>query len=291
MESHEGASPSPRSPDPTKEAPAASAESPSPAADPPTLPLESPEALEARLRAMAASQDPTQLQNLARILGDPSVLERLDPPVEGYRPMGRLLAVFDVLIAHPSPHTEALGQALLRDEDFAFVPQRLPPVYRTLAAVVPTSEANAAIFRVAVGQGLHQTLAPNLAANASPRALEVLAEILRDPSLTVDDRIEVAHRALLPHRTTPALLERCQAVLDAGTEPQVELAILEALFDHQPRRWFGVAATPPVPPEWATLSPKGREILVRIGRTALRRKDLPAELARAIRTTLSEVTP
>src|SRR5690606_10485646 len=258
-------------------------------AEAPEVPLETPEALEADLRRMAASEDPVELLALEQLLGDPKVLERLDPSVEGYRPMGRLLAVLDVLVEHPSPYTEALGQALLRDEVFVSVPQRTLPLYRVLAAVVPTSEANAAIFRAASAQGLHQTLAPNLAANGSPRALEVLADILRDPNLAIEERVEVAHRALVPHRTSTALLEMCTALLDAGAEPLIELAVIESVFHDEARRWFGVAASVPVPPAWETLSPRGRQLIVGLGQTALRRRDLTPELRAAIGHALAEV--
>jgi len=277
-----------------RETPNVSTDSPPPETDPASAQQgapgnETPEALEATLRTMAASGDPVELAKLEQRLGDPAVLERLDPPVDGYRPMRRLLAVFDTLAAHPSQGTEALGQALLRDEDFVSVPQRLPPLYRALAAVVPTSEATAATFRAAITAGFHQTLAPNLAANASPRALEVLADLVRDANLAIEDRVEAVHRALLPNRTTPAVLDMCAALLRSNAEPQIQLAVIESLFDDQPRRWFGMVADPPRPPAWSTLPPRGREVLVDLGKTALRRKDLPDELRGAIKNTLAEV--
>jgi hypothetical protein len=99
------------------------------------------------------------------------------------------------------------------------VPERLNPLLNAIAAVRPSSTNAAAIFRETSHSGYVAVNGPLLARNASPNALAVLEAPLSDESLDVDERVEVAHRSLLPVRTNSAVVEMCTRVIGVVWSP------------------------------------------------------------------------
>ena len=132
---------------------------------------------------------------------------------------------------------------------------------------------------------------PLLAVNASTRALELLSEMLSDDKSDVAQRVSIAHWSLLPTRVDLGVVQMSAGVLqNHALSHDVRMAILESLYDYQPRRWFGVANAQPAMPAWSSASRTTRDALQSLGKTALSRSDLPAELRTAILKTLAELT-
>jgi hypothetical protein len=184
----------------------------------------------------------------------------------------------------------ALCVSLARNREFVSIPERLNPLLNALAAVQPMSKEGAAIFRESSHSGYFAVNGPLLARNASPPALAVLEELMSDESLDPQDRVDVARRSLLPVRTSAAVVELCARVtasrLVAGP---VRLAIVETLFDYQPRQWFGVAMNQPAPPPWSSATEPARTALKSLGKQLLGRSDVPANLHAEIRKTLAQL--
>jgi hypothetical protein len=249
-----------------------------------------PARLEAAAISIASSQDAGAVAALAKRLGEQSFLRRLDPPHGSEFSVVRLGRIFEVLTEHPSPAVESLCISLARDPDFRAVPARLNFLLTALAAVRPMSEPAANIFRETGRSGYLEVNGPLLAGNASPRALEVLGQLLGDESLDPAQRVSVAQWALLPARADGGVVSMCGRLLaKGGLSHQVEVAILESLYDYQPRRWYGTRTGQPRPPSWESVPPQTRELLESLAETALSRPDLPLELRRAIQNTLLEL--
>jgi hypothetical protein len=249
-----------------------------------------PSRLEAAAVAVARSGDVEAIHKLATHLGTRSFLRRLDPGKGDESDIDRLLHVFAALTEHPNAATEALCISLAHNAEFVSLPERLNPLLNALGAVRPTSQEGVAIFRETSHSDYFGVNGPVLARNASPRALAVLEELMSDQSIDSEDRVDVAHRSLLPVRTNPAVVEMC-ARLTASTlvESRVRMAIVETLFDYQARRWFGVAMNQPVPPPWSSATEAGRNALTSLGKQLLSQPDVPANLRAQIQKTLTEL--
>jgi hypothetical protein len=249
-----------------------------------------PARLEAAAISIASSQDAADIAGLAKRFGDPGFLRRLDPPrVSGFSVV-HLGRVFEALAEHPSPAVESLCISLAQDRDFTAVPARLNYLLNALAAVRPLSEAAANVFRTTGRAGYVEVNGPLLARNASPRAIEVLGELLGDESLDAAQRVSMAHWALLPARINAGVVAMCARLLaKRGVSHKVEIAILESLYDYQPRQWFGVNLGQPQPPSWQSAPAATREQLRSLGTTALAWPDLPVETRQAIQNTLLEL--
>jgi hypothetical protein len=249
-----------------------------------------PARLEAASVAVASSGNAQAIQKLAARLGTRSFLRRLDPGKKGQPDMDRLLRVFAALAEHPSAATEELCVGLARNAEFLSLPGRLNLLLNALAAVRPTSSGAAAIFRESSHSGYLAVNGPLLARNASPLALVVLEELLSDEAPAVEDRVDVAHRSLLPERTNPAVVEMSARVaVSRVVASRVRIAIAESLFDYQPAQWFGVAMHQPVPPPWSSADQTARTKLKSLGQQLLAQPDAPANLRAAIQKTLAQL--
>jgi hypothetical protein len=249
-----------------------------------------PARLEAASVAVASSDNPQAIQKLAVHLGTRSFLRRLDPDKKGQSDMDRLMRVFAVLAEHPSAATEELCVGLARNTEFLSLPARLNLLLNALAAVRPISSRAAAIFRETSHSGFFAVNGPLLARNASPLALAVLEELMSDDTLDIRDRVDVAHRSLLPMRTNAAVVDM-SARLTASrvVASPVRMAIAESLFDYQPAQWFAVAMHQPTPPPWSSADQTARSALTSLGKRLLSEPDIPANLRGAIQKTLTQL--
>jgi hypothetical protein len=244
-----------------------------------------PDRMEAASVAIAASTDAAAMADLARHLSQRGYLQRLDPG-SGVTRLGH---VFRTLAEHPSPSAESLCIVAAGSAEFNEVPARMNFLLNALAAVRPMSEPAAKIFRSSSRSGFLEVDGPLLAANASPRALGVLAELLRDESIDAAQRVSIAHWGLLPNRTNPDVVAMCDRVLSAGVSRDVEIAILESLYDYQPRQWFSLRAGQPSPPSWNTASPAARDALRSLAASRVGRSDLPPALRAAMENSLAQM--
>jgi len=249
-----------------------------------------PARIEAAAVAIAGSGDAEAIQNLATHLGRSSFLRRLDPGQNGESDIDHLLQIFRALADRPNAATEALCVALARNAKFTSMPERLNLLLNSLAAVRPMSNEAAAIFRETSRSEYLGVNGPLLARNASPVALKVLEELFSDESLETEQRVDMAHRSLVPVRTNPAVVTMCaRMTVPHVISIKVRTAIAETLFDYQPRQWFGVAMNQPTPPDWKSASASTLSALRTLGRTLLSQPDIPANLRNAITNTLDQL--
>ena len=240
------------------------------------------EALQRAAVDIASSGDPGALARLQSLLGTGTFLARLDNLNEPQERLIHVAKVFQALRDHPSPATAAICIALSAEPDFAVIPARLNFLLPALAAVRPMSSAAAGVFRRTNREGYYSLNAPLLSGNGSPRALAVFAEIIADRRVDPPDRVDLARRSIVPHRTDAALLGTVRHLLKTNLDLTVRDAIVEAIFDDQPSRFFGRQGRQPVPPGWESISEPARRHVLALGEMELRRPDLPAQLRLSI---------
>jgi hypothetical protein len=98
----------------------------------------------------------------------------------------------------------------------------------------------------------------------------------------------MAHWALLPNRTNPAVVAMSAGLIKGQVSDGVELAIAESLYDEQSRLWFGVDRGPS-PPSWQSAPVAAKDGLKSLGARLLARRDLPPQLRAAIQNTLKQL--
>jgi len=249
-----------------------------------------PARLEAAAVAIAASGNSDAIDQLAKHLGQRSFLHRLDP-ARGEEPdTFHLSHIFRALEEHPTAASESLCVSLASNAEFASLPARLNFLLPALAAVRPTSQAAADVFRQTSHSGFVEVNGPLLAENGSPRALEVLEEIFADQTIDAEQRVSIAHWSLLPLRTNPDILAMCSRLLASGNlSGEVRTAIEESLFDYQPKRWFSVQRAQPRPPAWTSATPAAKDGLRSLGNTILHQPDLAPGVRTAVQSTLDQL--
>ncbi len=246
------------------------------------------EELERAAGALAASPDPQDLARLEALLRDSDFLARLDDLGSPQQKTRHLRAVMARLGENPSPEVAALCLALFRDPVFTADDDRKEFLLQALAVVNPMSEATAVRFRETNAEGWFAFNAPLLAKNGSSRALALFEEMMLDPSVPLERRVDCLHSSLVPRRTQPSVLAAAGRLLADTQEPGLANGVIESLFRYEPKQWFGTSPPPP-PPPWDSAPPAVRDALVALGDAALARPDLDADLARAVRAELQRI--
>jgi hypothetical protein len=104
-----------------------------------------------------------------------------------------------------------------------------------------------------------------------------------------DIKVYVLHHAVVPRRTDLPLLETCARLLDRVTDREVEIGIVESIFDYQERPWYGNSLRPPRPPAWETAESAALRFILELAGRLQARNTLPAELKTAIDDTAATI--
>jgi hypothetical protein len=226
---------------------------------------------------------------LGRFLVNEEFLGRLDALDEPQLKLTNLAHVLGVLRANPTEATGRLCEALAAHPGFLTDPDRTLFLLPALAAVRPMTAGAEAIFRATNADGYFNGNGPLLVANGSPRALALFEEMIADASAAADDRVDIIHRAVLPHRLQAPVLAACMRLLGRSLEPEVEAGLVETLFDYQEREWFGVARFAPTPPPWSAAETTVLQSYLQLGHELAQGGRLSPENAAAVARTLQEV--
>jgi hypothetical protein len=232
--------------------------------------------------AIVNSRDNLAIAQLADLLATREFLERLDDLTIPSKKTFYVNRLFDAIEKAPSRATEHLCLKLASAPDFVADPVRLNYLLPALGAVIPMSDVSAALFRRTNAEGYVIVNAPVLAGNGSPAALRVFEEMMSDPRFDVDERIDAAHHSIVPNRTHLPLLQSIDRLLGQKIDPEVHAAVLESVFDYQPRAWFGVARNPPSPPDWQSASPETRKFVEELRRRYKGRQTRPSNRGKQI---------
>ena len=71
--------------------------------------------------------------------------------------------------------------------------------------------------------------------------------------------------------------------------PEVQLGVVESLFDYRVREWYGVCRNPPRPPAWTEASTEALELLLSIPPIVRSILPLPDHLQSAMHAAIEEI--
>ena len=213
---------------------------------------------------LAASEDASALFALAGPLSNREFLARLDDVENPVVDMDNLMVVLRALAQHPTPASLRVCVLLYNEPEFRENPSRINPLLVAMAEVRPTSPEAAKVFRTSSREGYAGVNGPLLVQNESPLALQVFEELIEEDWLDSDAKVDLLHWSVLPKRTSLPVLRTCATLLDRALPAEVKTGILETLFDHESKRWFGPVLTPPAPPPWEVASTEALDLLIKL---------------------------
>ena len=235
---------------------------------------QNPSQLLAAAQAIIRSRNEAAIRQLQTYLVDPAFLARLDPAQDG----ANLAKVFVTARQYPSRGVEVLCIALASAPEYETNADRLLEVLETLAASRPMTAASVEVFRRTNGQAFYSTNGRLLIENGSPRAMNLLGEMLTSADKDLERRTELAHELLPPHRTELPVLELVNTLLDQRIEESTANVLIESIFDYQPGAWYGKRRDRPKPAAWDTAPAKSKVSAAALARKALGRPTLPPSL-------------
>jgi hypothetical protein len=242
------------------------------------------EAVAAAAVRTAKSGNAAALGRLADWLATDEFLKRLDDTDVPQLATVHVRQVFAALAEHPSPAAERLCLRVADAPAFMADEARTLVMLRVLAAVRPMSTPTEALFRKLNAEGYAASNAVLLADNGSPRALGALEAMLADAGASVDDRIDIARHAIVPHRIERSVVELVQRLVERPVEPGLIVALAESIFDYRPDEWYGKRRNPPKAPDWKTAKPEAARAAVALAGRLLARSDLPERLHTVMQT-------
>jgi hypothetical protein len=239
--------------------------------------------------SLARHPDPDARALLLSFLRHREFLGRLDDVTSPGDATRRLSRLFEVLRERPDDSVRDLCLALAREPAFVSLDDRNLMLLRTLAEVRPMDAATVDYFARMNRVDYGPINGPLLLHNASPNALSLFERMIADPEVDPADRVDTLHTGVLPVRSDPAIVDMCARLLEAGLPDAVNAGIVESLYDHRSREWFGPAIGPPSPPDWDSAS---SDVLARLVDLAPRARDAPGvsdELAARVDATARQL--
>lgn len=212
--------------------------------------VEDPHVLLLAASSLARHPDPDARGLLLSFLRHREFLGRLDDVTSPGDATRRLSRLFEVLRERADGSVRDLCLALAREPAFVSIDDRHLLLLRTLAEVRPMDDATVEYFARMNRVDYTPINAPLLLHNRSPNALALFERMIADPEVDATDRVDMLHTSVLPVRTDAGVVEMCARLLDANLPPDVVAGVVESLYDHRSREWFGPAINPPSPPDW-----------------------------------------
>jgi hypothetical protein len=238
---------------------------------------------------LARSSDSAAHQSLLGFLISSEFLLRLDSAEDylGYPKRLRLRRVLDELARNPAPAGHQTLARLARDPGFVSEPARVDLLVMACAVIKPAPPEVVKFWdaHCQPEDGYCHLTVQALVENGSPPALTLLAAKFTDSRFEDDDRLGWMRSSVLTHRNDPGLLTTCEQLLRGALAEPLKVGLVEALFDYKPAEWFA-PATVLEPPPRSALAADARDTLTRIGRHALDKLALPADLAEKVKLTL-----
>ena len=241
---------------------------------------------------LASSGSPADLELLGRYLASGEFLGRLDGPEEyqGSTASLRLSRVMETLAENRTPSADAVLLALIGAPEYQGHVLRMILLVRSLAVVRPSPPEAVRYWegKSAPGSPLAQDVVEALCVNQSEPALGLLQRIFADPGHAANRKVFWMRELILPRRNDAPLLSCCERMVTGSLPADLRPALVEALFDYRPSKWYR-GDDPPKPPARSAASPEARGILERIGNYALGKLKLTKEQESAVRNGLAEL--
>jgi hypothetical protein len=240
---------------------------------------------------LASSDLPADHEILGRYLSSGEFLGRLDDPeaYEGSTASLRLSRVMEMLEENRMPSTDGVLLGLIAAPEYQGHVLRMILLVRALREVRPSPPEAVRYWdgKSVPGSPLAQDVVSALCVNQSEPALALLERKFADPGHASSLKVFWMRKLILPRRNDLPLLLACERMVAKSLPPDLRPALVEALFDYQPSKWYR-GDDPPKPPPRSGVSDASRKVLERIGRYALANLKLTNGQAAAIRAALAE---
>ena len=238
---------------------------------------------------LVASTDPDAITFVREQMKRAEFLARLDNVEDPQFKTMRLRTVFTAIETNPSRPAAQLCVELAGAVEFSSESARMNFLLRALASIRPMLPEAAAVFRQTNREGYWDLNVTLLVYNGSPVALALFEEMMRDTSVDPEIRIDNLHFAVLMHRTKQPVVLSSGRLLSGGLEPEVEIGVIETLFDYRQKPWYGPVCHAPLPPPWSEATDEALRMLLAIAARVQARADLRDELREAIRSSVAEI--
>ena len=203
----------------------------------------------------------------------------------------RVGQVVNTLAENRRPATDKVLISLIEAKDYQANFLRIQILIHALAAIRPSPPA-AIIYwdKMSVAGSLVTfDVIEALVANQSPPAMGLFEKKLADPKHETDDKAAWMRQIVLPKRNDEPLLNSCERVLKGnGLSPEVQVYVVEGLFDYKPDEWYR-GCDPLKPPVRSLASRPAKDTMIRIGEYALASVKLPGDLRLKVEAALREV--
>ncbi len=241
---------------------------------------------------LASSDLPADHEILGRYLSSGEFLGRLDGPeaYEGGTASLRLSRVMETLEENRRPSTDGVLLGLIAAPSFQGHVLRMILLVRALAVVRPSPPDAVRYWdgKSAPESPLAQDVIFALCVNQSEPALELLERKFADPGHATSLKVFWMRKLILPRRNDLPLLACCERMVTQSLAPDLRPAMVEALFDYQPSRWYR-GCDPPKPPTRSEAPEAAKQAFRRIGEDALRNMPLTEEQKKGVRAGLIEL--
>jgi len=241
---------------------------------------------------LASSDVSADHEVLGRFLASGEFLGRLDGPEEyqGSTSSLRLSRVMETLEENRRPSTDGVLLGLIAAPSFQGHVLRMILLVRALREVRPSPPEAVRYWdgKSVPGSPLAQDVIEALCVNQSDPALALLERKFSDPGHAANLKVFWMRELILPRRNDVPLLSCCERMVTGSLSPDLRPALVEALFDYQPSKWYR-GDDPPKPPPRANASPGAQKVLERIGRYALKNLKLTSVQESAVRNGLAEI--
>jgi hypothetical protein len=241
---------------------------------------------------LASSDLPADHEVLGRYLASGEFLGRLDGPEDyaGSTAGLRLSRVMETLEENRLPSTDGVLLGLIAAPEYQGHVLRMLLLVRALREVRPSPPEAVRYWdgKSASGSPLAQDVVEALCVNGSEPALALLERKFADPGHASSQKVFWMRKFILPRRNDLPLLSTCERMVTGSLPPDLRPALVEALFDYQPSKWYR-GCEPPKPPPRSEAIETAKQAFRRIGEDALRNIPLTEEQKRGVRTGLIEL--
>ncbi|MGN6370189.1 MAG: hypothetical protein ACTHN5_18180 [Phycisphaerae bacterium] len=242
--------------------------------------------------AVAKSDSAEDLGTLGDLLAKGEFLNRLDSAEEYKGPYTNLRVgqVVNTLAENRKPAAEKVLISLIDAGEYQANFQRIQILIHALASIRPSPQTVIIYWdkMSAAGSLVTFDVIEALVENESPPAMGLFEKKLADPKQEAEDKAAWMRQLVLPKCNDEPLLSACERVVKGpGAGAEVQVSIVEGLFDYRPDEWYR-GCSPVKPPVRVLASRPAKDTMIRIGEYALSSLKLPAELRVKVEAALRE---
>jgi hypothetical protein len=252
-----------------------------------------PRELATTARLLAASTEPSNHELLLRFLRSEDFLGRLDSEKEYQGPPRRLRLnrILLALCANRSITARQLLVLLTRETSFKANPARADLLIEAVAVIRPATPEVIKFWdeHCQPDDGFTPISIQAMVDNGSEPAVALLEKKLADPRFSEEEKKWWMQACILSHRYDLPLLKMSERLLAGGLPDQFRPVLVESLFDYNPDAWYGPDHYWK-PPPLSDAGKEARELLIRIGSTALRSVALNERQKKAVERTIHEIS-